>query len=244
MDLSSWYINACPSSAPHGLIRGDTLLSTWMSSGSGLTRVILGTSNILSGSVQNTEIDPNISNSVIQNYPRIAGDDSVFGIVYQEYSSGSYDVYMSYSFDGTSNIETTGVLVNDEVLGVQINPDIVYSNGIFHIVFQDDKTNTVKYLTATISGVDIPLRNKNNNSISIYPNPSNGEVYVEISDILFDKSIEIKISDINGKFYKSTFIENLFNNTIAVSLPQLKGIYFISIFANKKIQQTFKVISE
>ncbi len=243
VDISSWYINACPSSAPHGLIRGDTLLSTWMSSGSGLTRVILGTSNILTGSVQNIEIDPNISNSVIQNYPRIAGDDSVFGIVYQEYSSGSYDVYMSYSFDGTSNIETTGVLVNDEVLGVQINPDIVYSNGIFHIVFQDDKTNTVKYLTATISGVDIPLRNKNN-SISIYPNPSNGKVYVEIPDFLFEKSIEIKISDITGKFYESTLIENLFNNTIAVSLPQSKGVYMLSVFVDKNIQQTFKVVFE
>ena len=244
IDLSTWNINACPSSAPHALIRGDSLLTTWMSGGSGQTRVLLGVSNLNDGNIgSNVEVSPSASIGIVQNYPRIAGDDLVYGLVYQQYSGGNYDVYISYSLNGNSAIETTGILINDEVLGNQLNPDIVYANGVFYIVFQDDNTNTVKYLTATISPVTQHDRD-DNNLLSVYPNPNNGTVYVDILNRFKGHSIELIISDISGKLIELIPVDNNYNETIEVSLPKERGVYTLSLIIDGNINDNFTLISE
>ena len=244
IDFSSWNLNACPSSAPHGLIRGDSLLTTWMSGGSGQTRVLLGVSNLNDGSVgSNVEVSPSTSNGVVQNFPRIAGDNQVFGLVYQEYSGGNYDCYIAYSLNGNNAIENTGVILNDEVQGNQLNPDIAYANGVFHIVFQDDKTNTVKYMTATISPVDINEKNTTK-MLSVYPNPNKGVAYIDLLNCPKGKSIELIISDISGKKFNTISVDYINNQSIEISMPDIKGVYLLSLSIDGKIRDNIKLISE
>ena len=235
IDVSSWLMNSCPSSGPDGIIRGDTLIATWMTSSSGYTRVMLGTSNISTQNIgYNIQISPTSQNGVIQNYPRIAGDHLTYSVVYEEYISGNYDVYLAYSSSGNSTLDTTGMLINVQTTGNQRNPDIVYSNGVFHIVYQDDKNNTVKYCTATLNNTDIH-ENINPKNLVPYPNPTKDLIILDING--YNGSTETKVYDLSGRILQTT-------NSTTISLKgYAKGIYLFRVSYGDRVEE-LKVVKD
>lgn len=96
-----------------------------------------------------------------------------------------------------------------------------------------DKDATAFYSTSCTVGID---ENNNNHTFSIYPNPTNGYVTIQLEEI--PKNVVINIKDILGK----TLLEQKVNsNKTLINLSSLpKGIYQLSLknevfFATKKI---------
>lgn len=107
-------------------------------------------------------------------------------------------------------------------------------NVIFRIVFHSDEAVNQKGVNVddfVISGV---LANENFelNSISIYPNPSNGIFTVNLGEI--NPSL-IEVYDISGKIIlsKKDFKNNNFETTIDLSSAS-QGVYFVKIVEDKQ----------
>lgn len=169
IDDSEWVLMSCPSTGPDGFYRGDSLIATWMSGGQGYSRVFVNATSSLDAGTTPTFMVSDIPSTFPQNYPRIDGDNEVFAIVYQQYASGGADIYMAVSINGNTIIDSTDILVSQVTTGSQATPDIAYSNGVFHIVYADDFTDNVVYLTAEIGMVGIP--ESSDLESFIYPNP-------------------------------------------------------------------------
>lgn len=155
MDPNDWVINSCPSTGPDGHINGDSLYTVWMSAGQGSSRIYLSSIHLPTATRGATwEVAPEQNTSANQNYPRIAGDGQLLGVVYQQTAGGNFDCYMTISTDGGAMFSQPFVL-HEEVAGTQRNPDVTYSNGEFHVVFEDVSAGAVIYRTVSVPvGID------------------------------------------------------------------------------------------
>jgi hypothetical protein len=155
MDPNNWVINSCPSTGPDGYINGDSLYTVWMSAGQGASRVYMSSVHLPTATKGITwEVAPNQNSSANQNYPRIAGEGDVMGIVYQEASGGNFDCYITISTDGGNSFSTPSLLHN-EADGTQRNPDVTYENGMFHVVFEDLGAGDLIYRTVSLPGLGV-----------------------------------------------------------------------------------------
>lgn len=150
MDPNNWIINSCPSTGPDGYINGDSLYTVWMSAGQGESRVYMSSVHLPTATRGTTwEVAPNSNSSANQNYPRIAGEGEVMGIVYQEAASGNFDCYITISIDGGMTFSEP-LRIHDDPSGTQRNPDIVYADGLFHVVFEDVSAGAVIYRSVSV----------------------------------------------------------------------------------------------
>ncbi len=80
----------------------------------------------------------------------------------------------------------------------------------------------------------------NKEEIKIYPNPSNGKLFIEGSD--FIEGSELKICDVLGKELRS---EKLKTEKTELNIAELSnGIYFIKVMKNDKVVFTQKLIKQ
>lgn len=79
----------------------------------------------------------------------------------------------------------------------------------------------------------------NDSQIKLYPNPTNGKIYLEFDDVLSDNLL-VEIIDINGqKIISSEIKQNELNNKPEFDLSDYsQGIYFI---ASMVIYRNFKM---
>jgi hypothetical protein len=150
MDPNNWIINSCPSTGPDGHIDEDSLYTVWMSAGQGSSRVYLSSVHLPSATRGTTwEVAPEQNTSANQNYPRIAGDGQLLGVVYQQAASGNIDCYMAISTNGGASFGQP-FLLHDATNGTQRNPDVTYANGEFHVVFEDVSAGAVVYRSVSV----------------------------------------------------------------------------------------------
>lgn len=155
VDPNNWMINSCPSSGADGYIDGDSLYTVWMSAGQGYSRVYLASVHLPTAAAGNVQEAAPVQNSnANQNYPRIAGQGDVMGVVYQEAGSGNIDCYITISTDGGISFSAPTRL-HDDPSGTQRNPDITYSNGQFHVVFEDVSAGSIIYRSVEIPMVGV-----------------------------------------------------------------------------------------
>lgn len=127
------------------------------------------------------------------------------------------DILMSGRFLGTADFDFSSSVQN------LTSTSVVYSDTFF-----------AKYNEATLEIVEITGAN---NSFVIYPNPTNGELFV--SHPLYG-DFNITITDITGKVLKTTTLQN--NESVDVaSYPQ--GMYFIQIESGNE-RNTYKFIKK
>ncbi len=82
-----------------------------------------------------------------------------------------------------------------------------------------------------------------NNSCSVYPNPSNGQVTVQLPISLDD--IEVKILDVTGKVVMTEMVKQNVNNDINIDVSHLQnGIYFVSAKVANRSYQSKLVLSK
>ncbi len=230
MDPNNWIINSCPSTGPDGYINGDSLYTVWMSAGQGESRVYMSSVHLPTATRGTTwEVAPNSNSSANQNYPRIAGDGEVMGIVYQEAASGNFDCYITISTDGGLNFSEP-LRIHDDPSGTQRNPDIVYADGLFHVVFEDVSAGSVIYRQVTlpvgIEEIDFDGNIwSNNGSIQIRSNendPLQMELFNPAGQLLQNETIVfglnvvpvdwtgtiiVRLSNQNGSFTKKLMVK-------------------------------------
>jgi len=153
IDFGTLILSVCPSSGPTGIISGDSIYYAWMN--------ILGTSNrVYVGSaglndlapITNAMMDPSVPTNTIQNYPRIAGANDTLAIVWQQTISGSSECVLQFSTNGVQGLSAKDT-VNLDLAGGQTNPDVAYSNGYFHFVWQNNSSNEVIYRRAQLTEI-------------------------------------------------------------------------------------------
>ena len=145
IDTTNWVVSSCPSSAPSGLIVGDSLVYTWMSDGTGDARVYIGTMNINDQQIgQHRQLYP-VGLST-QNYPVIAGKGDTLGIVWLGYNGSYQEVLFSWSVTGAAGLGTVIDTITKGLGGHQSRPDLVYNNGKFHVVFSNTAGAQVQYM--------------------------------------------------------------------------------------------------
>ncbi len=83
-------------------------------------------------------------------------------------------------------------------------------------------------LGQTVGMDQIRNQNESYEKIKLYPNPSNGEIHIEIPDGKMSDQYEVKIIDITGKVYYHKEMK-LMSDEITIYPKLSDGIYFIKI---------------
>ena len=220
-DFTNSYSNTCQATGPASIIQNDSLITVWKSTVSGVTRVFMSSSSVstLQTGTHDT-LSKNIPAGVIQNYPRISGNDTIMGVSWQEYLSGNTDILFSWSATGPSGLISRDT-VNDYKTGTQMNPDVKFSNGKFHFVWQDNAQGAVIYREARFAPFSVIKENNTRPGIKVFPNPAAGMAKVAAP---FDGG-DYLLFDIYGrKISSGKFKGNLF------SVPSAgRGTYFLKV---------------
>ena len=169
VDELDWVLNACPDAGPDAFIDNDDLYIAWLTGASGVNRVNVAHVNITSLDVLNTQEVSNVSNTILQSHPSIAGSGDTLAVVWRDNRYTFNNVFLSYSLDGGESFSNS-ILINDSIPFTKFDsPHIAYHNNVFHIVYWGETQNKVFYQTASIDG-DLYL-SEDKNDIALFPNP-------------------------------------------------------------------------
>lgn len=111
------------------------------------------------------------SNSQVQRYPSLAWTGSEYGVVWQDYRDGNYEIYFSrINADGTKNGSDVRI---SHSLGISYYPAIVWDGDGYGVVWQDERDGNreVYFSQLDSSGIEIvnDTRITSNSSSSEYP---------------------------------------------------------------------------
>lgn len=228
VDETNWVIQGCPSTGPHAFDMGAELANVFFSDAAdwdyGIYVSTLNEATMIAGETYKLPTIDGLDN--LQNFPRITGNADTLGVVWHESVSGSKEIILAYSTNGVAGLLENNANISD-MTGIQAYPDIVYKDGIYHIVYEDNISGTVMYQTATllepVSVVD--LSNKED-ELKVYPNPGNSIVTIEMVGNQNNK-LKLTISDITGRtLYKN----NQFTNKASIEVGDWKeGVYLITV---------------
>ena len=256
VDTADWIIFSCPSSGPDFIFSGNTIHSTWMSSGDGgASKVYVGTYDIGTSQIlYHNTISSVMPVANYQNYSRMDGEPGMLGVVLQHTNFGNTDVLFASSLAGTAGLVDNFDTVNISTTGSQQSPDIAYADGTFHIVWQDQETGDVIYRSATDSSFVPDTSGNNPNSVlnplgsvpgmqvSISPNPFNDftTLIIKRKNIGF---YSVDIFDASGKIVRR--YSNQKSNELTIKRGELPGgMYFYKLNGSEYIASGKFVISE
>lgn len=77
-------------------------------------------------------------------------------------------------------------------------------------------------------------------SMNIYPNPSVSEYYVALN-LAERQTVTLTVADLTGKIVSTSVLENALNQTVQMTTPSLKGVYFVTV-RGKTIHETRRII--
>ena len=132
-------------------MEGPLLHAVFMSRHSGASNIYLSTVDTESDSLLSERPLFRSTSVEFNNFPRIAGTGDTLGVVWQGSERRDQNVYFTYSTKGVDALGDTVLLLSRQTDGRQANPDIAYSNGKFHMVWQDNSTSLVMYRTFDVS---------------------------------------------------------------------------------------------
>jgi len=230
VDDANWVIGSCPSTSAQGMLSGDSIIIVRRSGANGQDKLLLSAVN--STNLQyayNHNIDP-ISFGV-QNFPEIAGNGDTIGVVWQDNRNSYMDCYFSYSTTGANIISGSVYMSDTNNVGSQTDPDICFTNGIFHFVYENVGTHEILYRSATFVN-NTAITELDDNPVTICPNPTKEKI--KISTHL--KGL-VSIKNIEGKLLMQV-AKKQENEVIDISLLP-SGIYTVELQ-----KQTIKFIKQ
>lgn len=200
VDAQDWVISSCPTSGPRlARMSGDSLLSVWMSKGSGLTRVYAST--LHGGSmVKGSEFEmPASSPAAIfnQNHPDVAGSNDTIAMVWEEtgFPGTGQDMVIAFSTTGAGGL-STNLGVQPET-GTQKVPQLIYAGGVFHLIYTNGvqgllyRQGTVVAPSAT--GEAVPEKDR----LRVWPNPAGATLFFETGAVMPENAL-VRIFDAAG----------------------------------------------
>lgn len=233
VDHSNWNVTSCPSTGPDPLLWNDSLFTVFMSRASGPMRINLSAFGISTQTGTTTEIAGNYAATVQQTVPFISGTGDTMGVVWQQTASGNVDVYFSWTVSGSAGLINNETVLNNSATGSQRTPHVVYSAGIFHVVFVDGATNKIIYKTGTLGTVGIE-EEPSMPSLPAYPNPSAGCMTLDLS-ALQSRPAQVLVRDVSGRIVETIAVNGAQRVTLA---PQPAGVYFAEVSSDGKTYVT------
>ena len=232
VDYTGWVINSCPSTGPDGVFFNNELLTVFASGASGNRRVHLSSSDVTSGIVYANTYSINDA-TLNQDYPRIAISNDTIVMAWREYYGTSSDIVISVATQGNyTQLISNGIGASENFAGVQTNPDVLINNGIVYLCFTDEETASVRFRMGSVNSV-LGLVN-NDETISIYPNPSNTGEYT-INGIVPSSIQIVNALGIIVKHQTSGI------NSVTIENPK-KGMYFFTAQTENGYSITKKII--
>lgn len=228
IDTTNWIVSSCPSSAPSGVINGDSLVYTWMSDATGDPRIYVGSVNVNDQQIgQHRQLYP--VGVATQNFPVIAGKGDTLGVVWLGYNAGFQEVLFTYSFTGVAGLGMDVDTITKGLAGNQSRPDIAFNNGKFHVVYSQSTGTQVHYVEGTyVTNLSVNEMDSNP-PISFTSSNMNGVIELWLNST---KELNAEISVLNsiGQRMENTSVElktGLTQHTIEHSLSS--GIYFVVV---------------
>ncbi|MFM9984910.1 MAG: T9SS type A sorting domain-containing protein [Flavobacteriales bacterium] len=230
MDDLNWEIMSCPSSGPSAYVANDKIYSTWMSDASGETRVYFSSYDISNDSFEgSTEIFPTTEN-LNQNYPCIAGNETIRAIAFENMPTGPRDVHFYYSTSNNGFEQSNFIDLTGNLSGNQQRPHMVYANGVFHIVYTDNGGDAVVYQSISeFVGVENELREEP--SITIAPNPTSNIVTISLPESIQNKDATVSVMDAQGMLvYSASLLQKTIHSFSTLQFAN--GTYTLLISIN------------
>ena len=150
LDDLNWVINSCPTSSGNGVVNGDSIMVVRRNAGSGVHQLYI--SNINTTDLQKSyfkELDP--IGTGLQDKAEIAGEGSVYGMVWHDTRSGNNSCYFSYTTNGINNLSVSIEMSDSTAIGHKMFPDIEYSNGKFFFVYKYNTGHSIIYKELDLS---------------------------------------------------------------------------------------------
>jgi len=195
MEFGTTMLSVCLSSGPTGIVSGDSIYYTWMSPVNGNARIEVGSATLNDLTpITNAPIDASVPSSSAQNFPRIAGMNDTLAIVWEQTISGSSECVVRWSVNGVQGLSAKDT-VNLDLSGGQTNPDIAYSNGYFHFVWQNNSTNEVIYRRAQLAELTSIPEDYMNNKVEVHIGRSGGQLIISSTAPIR----ELSVFDVQGK---------------------------------------------
>ncbi len=204
MDTSNWNIAMCPSQAADAAMKGDSLISVWTTAASGAYKVWLSamdTSSLILAIHQPIDTSVNAT----QRKARMVARGDTMGLVWEDNRTNDYDIYLAWNIGSIRGLSGIPELAVETQAGMQQNPDVIFRNGVFHIVFHDMGTNQVVYRSATITS---PAGNTGDDlfqNAQIIPNPASDRMTIRFGG-KWNESIAIRIQDLQGRIMSGQFV--------------------------------------
>ena len=241
IDTTNWISSTCPSSAPSGIIVGDSLVYTWMSDGTGDARVYIGTVNVNDQQIgQHRQLYP-VGTST-QNYPVIAGKGDTLGIVWLGYNGSYQEVLFSWSVTGAAGLGTVIDTITKALGGHQSRPDLVYNNGKFHVVFSNTAGAQVQYMEGMfVPNVSVD-ETQMSPQITLTSTNSNGVIDMQINTRR-ELNADVTVYNSMGQVMKNKSLRlSIGPNRCSMEHALSPGIYFLVLSTNDGTVYQNKII--
>ena len=150
LDDYDWNVNGCPATGPLGVVNGDSLLIVRRSGSTGNNEIVYTNSNKLDLNYSyNRNIDPIVGK--IQDYPDLTLNGDTIFIAWQDNRNNIPDCFFSYSLNGIENLSLGNTFTDTLVTGAKLNPDLVFKNNGIHLVYNDNGSNSIKYVRGSFN---------------------------------------------------------------------------------------------
>ena len=164
LDDYDWNVNGCPATGPLGVVNGDSLLIVRRSGASGNDEIVYSNSNKLDLNYSyNRNIDPIIGK--IQDYPDLTLNGDTIFIAWQDNRNNIPDCFFSYSTNGVENLSLGNTFTDSLVFGAKLNPDLVFKNKNIHLVYNDNGSNSIKYVRGSFDNISFIYEQQNNQEL-------------------------------------------------------------------------------
>lgn len=227
VDDHNWYLNACPSTGPDArFIAEDTVVAVYRTEYNNESAVFINEYD-LGNDVSNNLVQllaAGASNQLV-NYPQIAFNDNVLGVVW-EGKGNSIDVFINSSSTGVGGLDSSNALNITDSPGSQSKPDIAIADGKFHVVYADYLDGELKYVQ--LDRFTEVNENKDANFIQVYPNPANDKVLIKLNqDVSSD--FTLKVSSVSGEIMWESDCQSYCSHVELDVNSWPKGIYLVSV---------------
>ena len=150
MDDYQWILSSCPATTPRGSIVGDSILVVKRSGATGNNEVVF--SNISLDNLTysyNRNIDPVIGS--IQNFPEVASSNDTVAVVWQDNRTNMQNCYLSYSTNGSNNINNSICFTDSSKFGNKTDPDVEFSNGNIFLVYVNNTEHEIIFTKGSLN---------------------------------------------------------------------------------------------
>lgn len=236
VDNSDTFSNVCFSSGPDGIIAGDKLITVYRANIPAGYRVYVSEYDLELGTLDNELlVDPFVPSMVAQHNPKIAGDEMHQLMVWEEFTAAYANVLYTYSSTGPEGLNIWSDTLNVQTNGRQVNPDVAYDNGNFHVVWQDKYSGKVGYRKGkVVEGVSV--NDLAQPQVKVYPNPCVSEVNLT----QLSRQDRVEMRNVLGQI---VFEDRINSNELLIPMEGLPdGTYVIGLFSEGELSTSINII--